>query len=306
VFVIPRVFKEDTAEDTKAVQPLINQVMMYPLSKFDGTMKTTDYNKLPHFPVPVPKGNAPKGESKWVNPETYYEQLPVAMKEVPPLPGEEALYGWIKSVWEAAAQDPKTKQTLIDSFTAANAELVDPLFQFQYDGRNVGHGWTSVANAARWGTDYLNRTAVSKSSMYQNSPEETQYQLKEFDNYGAHFDGSNQYTITFPKGQLPPVKGFWSLTLYSDQKFFFPNPLNHFSLGTKNKSLQYGPDGSLTLYLCAKSPGQDKETNWLPAPNGSFSLVLRNYWPEKSVIDGTWIPPDVVKATRHSITSGDQ
>jgi hypothetical protein len=306
VFVIPRVFKEDTAEDTKAVQPLINQVMMYPLSKFDGTMKTTDYNKLPHFPVPVPKGNAPKGESKWVNPETYYEQLPVAMKEVPPLPGEEALYGWIKSVWEAAAQDPKTKQTLIDSFTAANAELVDPLFQFQYDGRNVGHGWTSVANAARWGTDYLNRTAVSKSSMYQNSPEETQYQLKEFDNYGAHFDGSNQYTITFPKGQLPPVKGFWSLTLYNDQKFFFPNPLNHFSLGTKNKSLQYGPDGSLTLYLCAKSPGQDKETNWLPAPNGSFSLVLRNYWPEKSVIDGTWIPPDVVKATRHSITSGDQ
>ena len=296
VFFVPRVFKDDTAEDTSAVQPLISQVMMYPLSKFDGEMKTTDYSKLPHFPMPAPKENAPKGESKWVNPATFYEELPVVMKEVAPLPGEEALYGWIKSVWEAAAQDPKTKQTLVDSFTAANTELVNPLFQFQYDGKNMGHGWTSVPNAAKWGTDYLNRTAVSISSMYQNSAKETQYHLKEFDSQGAHLNGRNQYTITFPKGQVPPVKGFWSLTLYNQEKFFFANPLNHFSLGTKNKSLQYGPDGSLTLYLGAKSPGKDKETNWLPAPNTDFSLILRNYWPEKSIIDGTWIPPDVVKA----------
>src|SRR5271166_4961156 len=294
VFVVPRVFKDDTAEDTKAVQPLINQVMMYPLSKFDGKMKTTDYSKLPHFPVP--KENVPKGESKWVNPATYYDELPVVMKEVPPLPGEEALYGWIKSVWDAAAQDPKTKQTLVESFVAANTELVDPWFQFQYNGRSVGHGWTAAANASQWGTDYLNRTAVSKSSMYQNTPEETQYQLKEFDSQGLRLNGNNQYTVTFPKGQRPPVKGFWSLTLYNEQKFFFPNPLNHFSLGTKNKSLKFNADGSLTLYLGAKSPGKDKETNWLPAPNGNFSLILRNYWPEQSIIDGTWVPPDVVKA----------
>jgi hypothetical protein len=296
VFFVPRIFKDDTAEDTKAVQPLISQVMMYPLSKFDGKMKTTDYSKLPHFPIPAPKGNAPKGEGKWVNPATFYEELPIVMKEVPPLPGEEALYGWIKSVWEAAARDPKTKQTLVDSFTAANTELIDPFFQFQYNGRNIGHGWTSAANAARWGTDYLNRSAVSKSSMYSNSPEETQYQLREFDSQGAHLNGRNQYTITFAKGQVPPVKGFWSLTMYDDAKFFFANPLNHFSLGTKNKSLQYGADGSLTLYLGGKSPGKDKETNWLPAPNTDFSMILRNYWPEKSVIDGTWLPPEVVKA----------
>jgi hypothetical protein len=131
--------------------------------------------------------------------------------------------------------------------------------------------------------------------MYQNTPEETQYQLKEFDSQGAHLNGNHQYTVTFPKAQLPPVKGFWSLTLYNEQKFFFPNPLNHFSLGTKNKSLKDNADGSLTLYLGAKSPGKDKETNWLPAPNGNFSLILRNYWPEKSV-GGTWQPPDVVKA----------
>jgi hypothetical protein len=60
--------------------------------------------------------------------------------------------------------------------------------------------------------------------------------------------------------------------------------------------LCYGADGSLTLYLGAESPGKDKETNWLPAPAGGFSLILRNYWPKKSVIGGTWVPPDAVKA----------
>ena len=93
------------------------------------------------------------------------------------------------------------------------------------------------------------------------------------------------------------MKGFWSLTMYNAEKFFFPNPLNRFSLGTKNKTLKYDADGSLTLYLGAESPGKDKETNWLPAPKTSFSLILRNYWPEKSVIDGTWVPPEVVKVS---------
>ena len=92
VFVVPRVFKDATPEDTAAVQPVIDQIVMYPLSQFDGKMKTKDYSKSPHFPVPPPPPNAPKGESKWVKPETYYDELPVVMKEVPPLPGEEALY----------------------------------------------------------------------------------------------------------------------------------------------------------------------------------------------------------------------
>ena len=69
MFVVPRMFKDATPEDTAAVQPVINQVVMYPLSQFDGTMKTKDYSKSPHFPVPPPPPNAPKGESKWVKPD---------------------------------------------------------------------------------------------------------------------------------------------------------------------------------------------------------------------------------------------
>ena len=105
-----------------------------------------------------------------MKPETYYEELPVVMKEVPPLPGEEALYGWISSVWEAAAKDPKTKQALVESFVAADANSSIRCFNSNTTDETsatVGH---APANASQWGTDYLNRTAVSKSSMYSNRP----------------------------------------------------------------------------------------------------------------------------------------
>ena len=86
------------------------------------------------------------------------------------------------------------------------------------------------------------------------------------------------------------------MTLCNAENFFHANELNRFSLGTKNKDLQFGADGSLTLYLGAKSPGKDKESNWIPTPQGTFSLLLRNYWPDQAIIDGTSVPPDVVKA----------
>ena len=146
---------------------------------------------------------------------------------------------------------------------------------------------------AQWGTDYLNRTAVAKSNIYENRPEETKYIFTELDSHGQPLNGENLYTITFPKGKLPPVKGFWSLTLYTEQHFFHPNALNRYSLGTKSKSLRFNPDGSLTLYAGSASPGTDKESNWLPAPKGAFSLYIRAYWPEKAILDGTWIPPRV-------------
>src|SRR5271165_3097218 len=103
------------------------------------------------------------------------------------------------------------------------------------------------------------------------------------------------YSVTFAKGQLPPVKGFWSLTMYNPAHFFAPNPLNRFALGTKNKSLKYNPDGSLTIYFGNKSPGKEKESNWLPAPIGNFSIWIRAYWPDQAILDGTWKPPVIAR-----------
>ena len=291
VFSVPRVFKDDTAEDTRVVQALLNQIGFYPLSKFDGKMKTTDWSKSPHFPAPP--GAA--GETKWVVPEKFYDQLPGVMKLVPPLPGEEALYSWINSVFDAAAKDPATKEALIASFVAADKELIAPLTLWKLNGRSAGNGWTSPVNNAKWGSDYLNRTGTSKSNMYDNTPEETKYIYRDFDSQGGQLRGTNLYTVTFPKGQEPPVRGFWSMTLYNEHHLFNPNALNRYSLGTKSKSLQYNSDSSLTLYFGATSPGKGKETNWVPAPNGTFSLYIRAYWADKAILDGTWIPPQVEK-----------
>jgi hypothetical protein len=99
----------------------------------------------------------------------------------------------------------------------------------------------------------------------------------------------------FDKGQLPPVRGFWSLTMYDAQYFFVANPLNRYSISAR-QNLKVNADGSVDLYLQKESPGADKESNWLPAPAGKFILMLRLYWPDEdapSILDGSWVIPPV-------------
>jgi hypothetical protein len=290
--IFPRVFRDDTPEDKAAIRPLLNQIVVYPLSAFDGRMKTKDWEKTPAFQGPT----GGSGEAKWVVPEKFFDQLPQVMAEVPRLPGEESLYSMIRSVLDAAAEKLELKQTLQNTAVATEEEVIKPLFQFHNNGRPVGNGWTSPPNGARWGTDYLSRAATARSNMYDNAPEETRYIYTDFDEQGAQLDGKAKYTVTFAKGETPPVNGFWSLTVYNKEHLFEPNALNRFSLGTKSKSLKPNSDGSLTLYVQKASPGSDKETNWLPAPKDEFSLYIRCYWPKQAVLDGTWKPPPVQRA----------
>ena len=293
VAMFPRVFQDDTPEDKAAIQSVLNQVMVYPLTEYDGQMKTRDWSKSPTIPAPAGSG---KGETKWVIPEKFFDQLPEVMQTVPPLPGEESLYRMIQSVLDAAAKDPKIKATLVQTAIVADDELIKPLFDFHNNGRPVGNGWTSPPNGARWGTDYLSRAATAKSNMFDNAPEETRYIYTDFDSSGQRLNGNNRYSVTFAKGELPPVNGFWSLTLYNKEHLFEPNKLNRFSLGTKNnKALKYNPDGSLTLYYQSESPGADKEANWVPAPKDDFSLYIRAYWPKSEILDGSWKPPAVTR-----------
>lgn len=104
--------------------------------------------------------------------------------------------------------------------------------------------------------------------------------------------------MVFPKGQTPPVKGFWSLTMYNAQMCFVANPINRYSMSIRTNPVM-GEDGSLTICIRKDSPGQAKEANWLPAPEGKFHLMLRLYWPDErapSIIDGSWKIPAVTKA----------
>jgi hypothetical protein len=292
--VLPRAFMDDTPEDKAAIQKTLSQIMVYPLDKFDGKMKTIDWHKTPDYPAPPSSG---AGEIQWVVPEKFFDELPVVMKQIPPQPGEESLYASIQSVLDAAAKDPQLKQALVQTAVASEKEIIAPLFEFRNNGRPVGNGWTSPPNGANWGVDYLSRTATAKSNMYDNAPQETRYIYTDFDAKGIRLNGAGNhaYTITFPKGQTPPVKGFWSLTMYNKHHLFEPNALNRYSLGTKSRDLKTNADGSLTLYVQHASPGKDKESNWLPAPADDFSLYIRAYWPDAAITNGTWKPPSVLK-----------
>lgn len=244
--------------------------------------------------LPTTEGDA--AETKWVFPKTFFQQLPQMMKDAPPLPGEEAKYAQMIAVLAAAERDATIMAAMIEEAEKAETELVEPLLQFRNWGIQLDTRWSTTNNNAAFGTDYFTRTAVAKSNILVNAPTETKYFYQDLDREAKRLSGSSSYTVTFPKGATPPVDGFWSLTLYDAQHFFVPNALSRYSLGTKNKTLSYSPDGSLTIYVQEKPPAKGKEQNWLPAPEGDFSLYLRTYWPKTEIVDGTWTPPFVVKS----------
>jgi hypothetical protein len=177
----------------------------------------------------------------------------------------------------------------------ADKDLIEPLFQFDNSSFPLAYNWTTIKNGAAFGTDYYTRAAVAKSNIFVNSERETKYFYQDADGGGQQLNGAHSYTVTFAAGQTPPVKGFWSLTLYNQHHFFSPNEIKRYSVGTKNKTLVTAPDGSLTIYVQSTPPEGDKRANWLPAPKENFVHYVRSYWPEESILNGGWTPPVVTK-----------
>jgi len=291
-FAAPRMFQDDTPEDKKAVQSVLQWITMYPLADYDGTMKRTDWSKLKKVPAAA-TGDA---ESKWVFPEKFFDQLPVILADAPPLPGQESRYAEMRALLEAIKRNPALKAPLIKAVTEVEEQVVTPLFQFRNWGQQLPHHWSTISNEAAFGTDYFTRTAAAKSNILVNSPNETKYFYQDLDESGERLNGANRYTVTFAKDQTPPVNGFWSLTLYNEHHFFAPNEIRRYSVGTKNKALKPNADGSLTIHVQPDAPTGGQRDNWLPAPKGSdFTLYIRAYWPKSVVMDGTWTPPAVRK-----------
>ncbi|MGJ7506163.1 DUF1214 domain-containing protein [Variovorax sp. GT1P44] len=106
-------------------------------------------------------------------------------------------------------------------------------------------------------------------------------------------DGSKLSTVHFAPGQLPPAKFFWSMMLYTlPDRLLYANPLKRYSIGDRTEGLKCDADGGLTLYLGHASPGADKESNWLPTPEGRYSAIGRIYGPSEAAMNGTWkLPP---------------
>lgn len=298
--VIPRVFMADTEADRAAIQPLIDQIMMYPLSEFTGELRTTDWATAPSFDgdldaAVIRAALSPEAaETQWVDPELFVSDLTHVLEEVPARPGEEALYKWIRSVLVAAETDARLADLIRVTACSTDRGMIAELFEFHNLGVPTAHNWTTQRNGANFGFDYLNRTAIAKSNIFVNPPTETTYFYQDLDSEGRRLIGANRYALRFERGDLPPVHGFWSLALYNATHFFHPNALDRYSLGGANDTLHFARDGSLTITAGGPRPSAAEEVaNWLPAPEGKFSLYLRAYWPDVVILDSSWSPPAV-------------
>jgi len=157
------------------------------------------------------------------------------------------------------------------------------------------NGWVFTTKTGIYGVNYIQRALVTAIGLGANRPQDAVYPTSEGPTILSSYTGEKKYVMHFDKGQLPPVNGFWSLTMYDKDYFFVPNPINRYSISAR-QDLKPNPDGSVNLYIQNESPGPDQESNWLPAPKDKFILMLRLYWPKEtppSILDGTWKIPQV-------------
>jgi hypothetical protein len=155
-------------------------------------------------------------------------------------------------------------------------------------------GWrTNLTAIGTYGADYLSRAVIAYVGLGSNTIEDAVYPTAVTDADGKPFISDNRYMLHFNKDQVPPVRAFWSLTMYNERHLLAANPIDRYAIGDRDK-LAFNPDGSLDLYIQRESPGQDKASNWLPTPaSGPFTMNLRLYWPKPEVLDGNWAPPGV-------------
>jgi hypothetical protein len=201
------------------------------------------------------------------------------------------------------ALSPEQKAAVVEGVKAGEEKIK----QYLLAGEKVINGWKIGAyfgDRDFFHGNWLLRAAGAQAGIYGNDAIEATYPMTKTLADGEPLDGSKyNYTLTFPDGQLPPVNAFWSVTMYDGRsQFLIKNPINRYLINSPMlPKMKKNADGSLTLYIQKDSPGKDKESNWLPAPNDLIYLVMRLYWPKEkppSILppgEGTWKPPGIVK-----------
>lgn len=146
----------------------------------------------------------------------------------------------------------------------------------------------------RYGTDYLYRAGVAALGLGANTRAEAVYPTAYTDSELQPLDGKHSYRLVFDRDNLPPVRSFWSLTLYDADGWLVANPLKRYAIGNTHPPLVRRRDGRVVVVVQSVKP-TEQGVNWLPAPPGPFRLNLRLYWPKKTVLNGTWKPPGVLR-----------
>jgi uncharacterized protein (TIGR03000 family) len=293
VWIIGRTYCTGTPEDYKAVHAFQDQLSLVPLSAYG-----RPYTPPPGRVDPSTDEKTPvRDQVERMDAGAYFKLLAALLKDNPPAKDDAPMVEKLAKLgmvpgqdFDIARLDPAAAQGLRRAPKVAQEKI---MAHFKQAGTNE-NGWVFTTKTGLYGTDYLQRALVTAIGLGANRPQDAVYPTSEADAEGRPYSGANRYVMHFPKGQTPPMNGFWSITMYDDKYFFVANGLNKYTVSPRN-DLKYNADGSLDLYIQKDSPGQDKEANWLPAPPDKFILMMRLYWPKEtapSIIDGSWkIPP---------------
>src|ERR1700753_901316 len=297
VWLLGRIYCTGTPEDYAAVHKLQDECKLVPLSS---------YGK-PYTPPPgtvdpsIDMKTAVRDQVNKMDAVAYFTLLCKLMKDNPPAAEDAPEVAKFAKIGIVPGQDFDVSKLKAD-FAKRIPEVGFDRIMLQYKINKAMqdvNGWGFTTKTGVYGTDYLMRALVTAIGLGANRPQDAICPLSKVDCADKTHNAANKYVMHFPKGQLPPAKGFWSLTMYNSDYFFVKNPLNRYSISAR-QNLKANADGSTELYIQNESPGKDKESNWLPAPTSDFILMLRLYWPNQndpSVIDGSWKIPAVTKMT---------
>ena len=261
-------------------------------------------------PPAAPAIDFPKIDQAMVK-TNFFEYLDFALQFAPPGPEEEAIRAKLATIGIGPGKKFNFKDLSVEHKAAillAMKEGEDKVDKYLEAGQKNINGWKvgSLFNdRAFYNGDWLKRAAAAKGGIYGNDAVEAMYPLTRTAANGEELDSSkHKYTLTFAKDQLPPVNAFWSVTMYDGKtQLLIKNPINRYLINSPMlSSMKKNKDGSLTLYVQKDSPGKDKESNWLPAPDGTIYMVMRLYWPKTeapSILpagEGSWQPPALAQA----------
>ena len=299
VWLLGRIYCTGTPEDYKAVHALQDQISVVPLSA---------YGK-PHKPVvgkvdaSVDMKTAVRDQVNAMDGAAYFALFAELMKTNPPAAEDAPMVAKLAKLGIVPGQSfdaSKLDAAVANGIGEAPKPAQEKIMRHMKEGlltkdMRLENGWLFTTKAGVYGTNYIQRALITAIGLGANRPQDAIYPTSEGPDLVKKYNGAKKYVMRFEKGKLPPVNGFWSLTMYDSEYFFVDNPLNRYTLSQRN-TLKANPDGTVDLYIQHESPGKDKESNWLPAPADGFILMMRLYWPKESppsLIDGSWKIPEV-------------
>ncbi|MBN8549756.1 MAG: DUF1254 domain-containing protein [Deltaproteobacteria bacterium] len=296
VWLLGRIYCTGTPEDYAAVHKLQDEISLVPLSSYGKTYVPANG----HVDSSIDMKTPVRALVNNLDVAAYFNRLAALMLDNPPSKADAPILAKMAQLGVAPGKsfaldhfDADTQNALKEVPKAAFGKIMGWFKEGIKAGDNKDiNGWVFTTETGIYGTKYLQRALITAIGLGANRPQDAIYPTSEMSVSGVPYDGANKYKLHFPKGQLPPVNGFWSLTMYNAEYFFVDNPLNRYAISARNH-LKQNADGSTDLYLQHESPGADKESNWLPAPSGKFILMLRFYWPKEAIIDGSWKIPAV-------------